>query len=47
MNTKLCAIVDGPGNPVEFTLGAGNDHYPLTVWIFAAAISLLKTGTRI
>ena len=26
MNTKLHAIVDGLGNPVEFLLSAGNDH---------------------
>ena len=26
MNTKLHAIVDGLGNPVEFMLSAGNDH---------------------
>jgi|GEM_PF-2056202 len=25
-NTKLHAIVDGLGNPVEFLLSAGNDH---------------------
>ena len=26
LNTKLHAIVDGLGNPVEFLLSAGNDH---------------------
>ena len=26
LNTKLHAIVDGLGNPVEFMLSAGNDH---------------------
>ena len=26
LNTKLTAIVDGLGNPVEFMLSAGNDH---------------------
>ena len=26
MNTKLHAIVDSLGNPVEFLLSAGNDH---------------------
>ena len=26
LNTKLHAIVDGLGNPVEFPLSAGNDH---------------------
>ena len=26
LNTKLHAIVDGLGNPVEFILSAGNDH---------------------
>ncbi|MEY8317857.1 IS5 family transposase [Oscillospiraceae bacterium 50-58] len=26
INTKLHAIVDGLGNPVEFMLSAGNDH---------------------
>ena len=26
LNTKLRAIVDGLGNPVEFLLSAGNDH---------------------
>ena len=25
-NTKLHAVVDGLGNPVEFLLSAGNDH---------------------
>ena len=26
LNTKVHAIVDGLGNPVEFMLSAGNDH---------------------
>lgn len=26
LNTKIHAIVDGLGNPVEFLLSAGNDH---------------------
>ena len=26
MNTKIHAVVDGLGNPVEFLLSAGNDH---------------------
>ena len=26
LNTKLHAVVDGLGNPVEFLLSAGNDH---------------------
>ena len=26
LNTKLHAVVDGLGNPVEFMLSAGNDH---------------------
>ena len=26
LNTKIHAVVDGLGNPVEFLLSAGNDH---------------------
>ena len=26
LNSKLHAVVDGLGNPVEFVLSAGNDH---------------------
>ena len=38
LNTKLHAIVDGLGNPVEFMLSAGNDHDCVH------AVELLKKG---
>ena len=45
LNTKLHALVDGLGNPVEFLLSAGNDHDSIH------AVELLKkidiTGSNI
>ena len=41
LNTKLHAIVDGLGNPVEFMLSAGNDHDSVH------AVELLRTGSRL
>ena len=41
LNTKLHAIVDGLGNPVEFVLSAGNDHDSVH------AVELLRTGSRL
>lgn len=45
LNTKIHAVVDGLGNPVEFLLSAGNDHDS------AHAVELLKkinvTGSNV